>query len=318
MKRKTRRQGIKKWVAFLTPFAALISLGTLSFNFFKDSFRTIAIPKIIEWLLLDRESEFPMLILYCFFLFVIICASFALSRLYLNIKKPNKKYFELIDFERPTDKVIKKAAEGILNSEKTQPYFVHVAPINDEVEQLYQKLYEKGFVWENGKPGDGKTMLAYHALYRYRKRIGFSYRYSIRLFWLKYRIYKLNLNHINDEKEVDLIHDELDTLKGGRRKIVLIDDAHKLNFEDKLRFEFEEEAKEKSNGKFVWINTNYLEANKSDITDSFNIDFENFYPKLIEGLYKSQNPILKEIIKNKCTGLQDAIKLKEQGRIKDP
>jgi len=91
-----------------------------------------------------------------------------------------------------------------------------------------------------------------------------------------------------------------------------------MNFEDKLRFEFEEEDNEKLNGKFVWINTNYLEAYKSDTTDSFKIDFETFYPKLIESLYNSQDPIIKEIIKNKCTGLQDAIKLKEQGRIKDP
>ena len=318
MKRKTKRTGKKKMVAILASIGAIVASVVFTYTVFKDSIIPNLILHIKTWFELEDKSTLPFFILYVFLIATIALLSLLISRKILNYNKPNKKYFELIDFERPTDKIIKKAVEGILNSEKTQPYFVHVAPISDEVEQLYQKLYEKGFVWENGKPGDGKTMLAYHALYRYRKRIGFSYRYSIRLFWLKYRIYKLNLNHINDEKEVDLIHDELDSLKGGRRKIVLIDDAHKLNFEDKLRFEFEEEAKEKSNGKFVWINTNYLEASNSDSTDSFNIDFENFYPKLIEGLYKSQNSIVKEIIKKKCTGLQDAIKLKEQGRIKDP
>jgi len=315
VKRKTRRHWKKKIVAFLAPFEILILL----FYFLKESIVPILIPVIKSWFSLDDESKLAIPILYSFFFIIIAFTLFALSRLYLSLYKPNKKYFNLINFEKPTDDVIKKALEGILNSEKTKPYFVHVAPINDEIEQLYKTLDKKGFVWVNGKPGDGKTLLAYHALYKYRKRIGVPFRFiPLMFFYLKYKIYSLAINRITDENEIDQILDELDELKGGRRKIILIDDAHKLSFEDKLRYEFEEEAKEKLSGKFIWINTNYLETKKSEYSESINIDFENFYPKFLNELYQSQNPIICELIKNKCTGIEEAKKQKHNYRIKDP
>jgi len=313
LKRKTKRLWQKRWIAFCAPLGIL---GTFLGLF--DSLIQEAIVPLIKLLFsLKDNSILPLPILFCFVLIIIAILSYLVSEFYLLINSPNSKYFGLIDFEKPTDDVIKKAVEGILNSEKTKPYFVHAAPINDEIVQFYEKLDNDCFVWENGKPGVGKSMLAYHALYRFRKTVGFTYRYiPVKLFKLKYKVYQLDLTKITDEKDIPSILDELYSLKGGSRIITLVDDAHKLNFEEKLRSEFEVEAKERISGKFVWINTNYLDANNSDSTDAFNIDFEKFYPKLIEGLYKSQNPIVKEIIKNKCTSLQDAIKLK--GRIKDP
>jgi sulfur carrier protein ThiS len=319
LKRKTRRTGQKKLKAFYPPLVIIIAIVFPAYFFFKDSTIPVLESQIQSWFLLQNGSNWAPIILFGFLILIIVLFTLVIGRYILIINKPtSKEYFELIDFEKPTDTVIKKATEGILYSEKTQPCFVHVAPVNDEIELFNEMLYEDGFIWENGKPGEGKTMLAYHALHGYRKRIGFSYKYSIKLPFLKYIVYKLNLNHIKDEKEIDLIINELDGLKGGKRKIILVDDAHRLNFEDKLRTEFEEEAKEKLNGKFCWINTNYLDQSNSASTYSFNIDFEKLYPKLIDGFYKSQNLIVKGIIEEKCSGLHNAIQLKEKGKINDP
>jgi hypothetical protein len=232
MKRKTKRTGKKKLAAFFISFSAL----SLLFNFLKDSIKPFAIPLIKSCFNLDDKSKLDELLLYGFFFIIIASFSLFFYKLYLRYNKPSKKYFELTDFEKPTDAVLKKATEGILNSEKAKPFFVHVAPINDEIVQFNQALDQKGFVWVNGKPGDGKTMLAYHALYRYRKSIKFTYGvFSILLLKLKYKVYSVSIDKILSEKEIDQILDELDALKGGKRKIILIDDAHKLTFENQLR-----------------------------------------------------------------------------------
>ncbi len=318
MKRKTKRQGLKRIVAYVTSIGVIFAIINFSYNFLKDWIQPKAIQLIIGLFSLDKASGFPLPFLYSLFIIIIVILDVLLSKLILNLNKPSTRYFDSVDFKQPTDEVIKDAATRILNSEKTLPHFVHVAPINLEIDQFYRELYEKDFVWENGKPGDGKTMLAYHALYRYRARIGFSYKNSIKLFWCKYRVYRLNLELVKSEKQIEEIINVLDNLKGGRRKIILIDDAHKISFEDSLRYELEQEAKEKLNGKIVWINTNYLEEKRPDQNDSIKIEFENFYPKLITGLYNSQNQIIKGIVNEKCNGLNNAIKLKEQGKINDP
>lgn len=136
-------------MAFLTPLGIIIGLISLFFNYLKESIIPILISLIKSWFALDDKSNLPYPILLCFSIAIIALLSFLVSRLYLNYYKPNRKYFELIDFKKPTDAVIKDAVEGILNSEKTQPYFVHAAPVNDEIEQLYKKLDTDGFVWEN-------------------------------------------------------------------------------------------------------------------------------------------------------------------------
>jgi hypothetical protein len=319
MKRKTKRTGRKKWMAFFTPLSIILAFIVFFFNFLKESTIPILISLIKSLFALEDKSNLPFPILFCFSLATIALLSFIASKLILNYNKPNRNYFEIIDFKKPQDHIIKNAVEGILNSEKTLPHFVHAAPVNDEIDQLYKKLDTDGFVWENGKPGDGKSMLAYNAIYRFRKKIGLSFDITtFPLFKLKYKAYALKLKNISEENEIDSILNELDWLKGGKRKIILIDDAHKLSFEDKLRWEFEEEAKDKINGKFVWINTNYLDSKQSEKDESINISFEKFYPKLLKELYGSQHPVIRDVVINNCHGLQEAINLKEMGRIKDP
>ena len=203
MKRKTKRQGLKRILAYVTSIGVIFAIINFSYNFLKDWIQPKAIQLINGWFSLEKDSEFPLPFLYTLFITTIVILDVLLSKLILNLNKPDtKKYFYPVDFKHPTNEVIKDAVTRILNSEKTQPHFVHVAPVNVEVDQFYRELYEKDFVWENGKPGDGKTMLAYHALYRYRPRIGFSYKNSFKLFWCKYRVYRLNLNQVNCEKQL--------------------------------------------------------------------------------------------------------------------
>ena len=239
-------------------------------------------------------------------------------RIYFRINKPNRKYFALINFNKPTNDIIKKATKGILNSEKTEPFFVHVAPMNDEIEQLNNLLAKNGFAWLNGKPGDGKTMLAYHTMFTHIEKVKlyFGARYLI-LFERKWKCYNLLINKLKDDKDIDAILEELDYLKGGKRKIILIDDAHKIGFEEALKFQFKEEAKEKLNGKFIWVNTNYLDNTNSQLEDSINIEFNNFYPKLLDALYDSKIPIIKEIVKENCSEIDKAKNLKAKGKIND-
>ncbi|MBI3139109.1 MAG: hypothetical protein HYZ15_11025, partial [Sphingobacteriales bacterium] len=320
MKRKIKRQVQKKWKAFLLPLGLITTLVIFIYNSLKDSILPELVIKIRSLLVLDEKSIWPILIILIFLIVIILSISSIITRLILFYNKPDAKYFQLVDFEKPTHKTIKKAVEGILNSEKTKPYFIHAAPINDEIEQFYEKLDNDSFVWENGKPGDGKSMLAYQALYRYRKIVSFTYGFiSIKLFKRKYRVYELKKDEIADVKEILAILDELYSLKGGRRIIILVDDAHKLSFEDKLRREFEKEAKDAISGKFVWISTNYLTGKQEETNDSINISFEKFYPKLLNEFYGSQHPIIKDVIKNKCKNLHEAKELTtEKGRIKDP
>ncbi len=227
--------------------------------------------------------------------------------------KQNRKYFELVDFEKPTGEVRREALEGILNSEKAKPSFVHVAPISEEVESSFKKLDKEGFLWISGRPGEGKTMLAYHVLYKFFKQ--------------GYKIYELKTDLINkdlvsDEKKLEQIVGELDILKGGKRKIILIDDAHKLEpkFEDGLMSEIRDEAEEKINGKFFGIDTNYLGTKELDQSSSIALNFDEFYKTtFFKKLYQSEDPLIKEVVENRCINLEGAIKQKEvDHEIKDP
>lgn len=279
-------------------------------------FNDLIIPGIKIYFGLDEKSLKTFLILTFIYVFTIGICLLLFSWFFYTINKTlGRKYFNRVDFKEPTANVIIKALNGILETEKTEPYFVHVAPVPDEIELIYQKLDTEGFVWENGRPGEGKSMLAYHSLYRYKKPYKI---FGKTLFRRKCKIYALDLAKINDKQEKDAILEELDYLKGGKRKIILIDDAHKLPFENVLRYEFEEEAKEKLNGKFIWINTNYLEEIDSDASNLITVEFASFYPKLLSDLYYTDNLIIKSAIDEKCPGLPKAIKLVDDKKVKDP
>lgn len=315
MKRKTKRQFIKKWTVIVASFGFLVFL----FNLIKDSVFPILKPKLMSWFSSTGKEDSATLLLYAASAIIIILLSLLITKIILYLTSPDEKYFKYVDFKKPHDEVIRRATEGILNSEKSQPEFVHVAPVNIEIGIFSKLLDANDFVWENGKPGEGKTMLAYHALYRQRYPVGFTYRgYFVTLTKRRYKVYKLNMDRVGDKTEIKTILDELDNLDGGRHKIILIDDAHKLVFEDELRYEFEQEAKEKKNGKFVWINTNYFESKDNETDDVIRIDFEKFFPRLIENLYHSKHPVISKVVELMATGLQEAINLKHQGKISDP
>ncbi len=313
MKRKTKRLGLKRWAA-LVPLSIFIALTAL----FKEGFMSVLIPLINKELSLDPKSRSAAAIAYGGIFILILLISYLLSRLYIALKKPDKHYFEPLKFGKPSKENLRKGVDGILNSEKSQPWFVHVAPVSVEIDKIYRALYEKRFVWENGKPGDGKTLLAYHAIFRYRRRLGFSYRLSIKIPWSKCRGYRLVIDRIKETKEIPQVLDELDALKGNRHKIILVDDAHNLPFENALRYEFEEEARQNKNGKVIWINTNYLEIGPQDNPDAVGIAFDEFYPRLMRDFYRSENPLVREVITARCKGLEEAIRMKENGKIHDP
>ncbi len=326
MKRKIRRLRKKKLVAYLASLGVIFPSIALTYTVLKDAIISMITPTVTEYLKLDENDTLTLpiinsiflVIIYSLFIFIILLAAYAISRLIQNINKPGSKYFSSIDFPKPTREIIEKAVQGLLFSDKSKPYFVHGAPVNKEISQVCDKLDRSGFVWINGSPGDGKTMLAYHVLYAYHKGFGLKKRLSgVLFFWLKRRIYGLNINRISQESEIEKVFEELDSLKGGKRKMILVDDAHKLKFEEEWRNEFAEEAKERLNGKFIWISTNYLEKVKSDNSGYIHLDFEAFYPKLVSELYQTNNTVVNQIL-NKYTGLKEAEKLKHRGKIKDP
>ena len=88
-------------------------------------------------------------------------------------------------------------------------------------------------------------MLAYHAIYRLLQSGS-------------HKCYSLKLSSLT-KKDPDSIKDilnELDTLPTNfgylSRKLILIDDAHRLSFASELEQKFREEA-EQGNGQFIWI-----------------------------------------------------------------
>jgi hypothetical protein len=319
MKRKHKRN-FKKKLAIAGFFLGILSLFTvLYFN--------LGTPLTSGYLKASHPFKNMILFITCnaMILLEFSIIIFSLINWLINaFTKPNKRYFELVNFDNPTDEVIERAAEGILNSEKTKPYFVHAAPINDEIEELYNRLNTKGFIWVNGRPGAGKSMLAYHALYRYREPIFKNLLFLKNLRWPRYNIYKLELNRIKEDTPrgekivIDDLLEELDSLKGGKQKIILVDDAHKIQFENNLLFAFEQEAIDKVNGKFVWINTNYIDTSYEETVSPLTIDFEKFFDKLLKELYYSEKQPIKSVIQKRCPDLNEAIKLKNQEIIKDP
>lgn len=326
MKRKIRRLRKKKLVAYLASLGVIFPSIALTYTVLKDAIISMITPAVTEYLKLDENNTLTLpiinsiflIIIYSIFIFIILIASYSISKLIQNINTPGSKYFSSIGFPKPTKEIIEKAVQGILFSDKSKPYFVHGAPVNKEISQVFENLNRYGFVWINGSPGDGKTMLAYHVLYAYHKGTGLKKRLTgLLFFWLKCRVYELNINRISHASEIEKVFEELDSLKGGKRKLILVDDAHKLKFEEEWRNEFAEEAKERLNGKFIWISTNYLEKVKSDNSGYIHLDFEAFYPKLVSELYQTNNTVVNQVL-NKYTGLKEAEKLKQRGKIKDP
>jgi MFS family permease len=146
-----------------------------------------------------------------------------LSYIYSKSLIPELDYFEELNFGKNDENTIRRAIDGILNTEKVEPFYVHAAPRSKEVETVYLRLKEIGFVMVSGGPGEGKSMVAYHAAYSFQEED-------------RYRVYALRVERLENKqgvKIVDEVLSQLDNLK-GKRKLIIVDDAHKLAIKQDL------------------------------------------------------------------------------------
>lgn len=225
---------------------------------------------------------------------------------HFNSKDAGFKYLEKVVFESYRDVDFNLAIEGILNSEKARPEFVHVAPIPDEFQFAMNELKKKGFVRIHGKPGEGKSILSFNLAYRFRQ---IPYPRNIRNHIVK-EVYKLNIEffqhlhgaNLQYEYIVELLR-ELDSAKGNT-KILIVDDAHTINHKS-LYKELINEVNDR-NILLIWVSTALYEDETSDDFKGININFIRFLPKLINDFYEKEN--LKNLLKEKAKGYRGLVK----------
>ena len=215
-------------------------------------------------------------------------------------------YFDRIDFRTPDESTIRETVEGILNTQKVEPFYVHAAPKFDEVSTIRSRLMEAGLAVISGRPGEGKSMAAYQALYLLKQEE-------------QYRVYSLKTEELEEkgwEGEIrDRVFLELDELLKGKRKLILVDDAHRLKSREDLRRELLREAEE-NNGKYIWIETE-AEYEEAGLNECIRVNFRDFKDRLLEHFYKTSNPSLQRTLAGRIDGLEDAIRGIEKGEITD-
>jgi hypothetical protein len=215
-------------------------------------------------------------------------------------------YFEEIRFGEPTEYLVVRGAQGLLNSEKVQPQFVHAAPINKEVEVVCQALRETGFSTLHGGPGEGKSMTAYHAAYRLYREARYS-PYALRVDLLEGRF----VQEIRDD-----VLEQLDRLK-GKGKLIIVDDAHKLADRRALNRLMREEASDEVL-KVIWIETEFYEETIGQRSPShIRIDFRKLGDQLVANLYRSPDVTLQFALQGKADGLDEAIAKAANDQIRD-
>ena len=294
MKTKTRRQISRVWKDVGFAFGIL--------NIF-----ILVVTVIIAPLLAITGRVFISWIL------AIIWAVVLITFLLLRIIYPSLKarYYELVDFGERDANTVLKATEGLLNTQKAEPYYVHAAPIPAEVEDICRNLKENQFAKISGSPGSGKSMAAYHAAFILHRE-------------KKYQVYRLKVQELENKKteefgqiKVNLLL-ELDGLKGGRKKIVLVDDAHRLPMSNELFNILKEEAKE-GNGELVWIETTSpsVDDEAGSRKEDIQLDLAHFMHKLVHEFYLGEETLLQEALKKHTLELQDALDRVHEGKIKD-
>ncbi len=246
--------------------------------------------------------------------FIIITSFIYFFRTRLFEKSKTKEYFNPeFDFRNPEDDVtITDAVDGIFSFSKSQPYFIHVTPSNEEIKQIINAFAEGGnnFIHIHGKPGEGKSMLAYHAMYQLKKN-SLCYQYALKIDALV-------------DKNKDIIENVLNELDGLRHKrskpslkLILIDDAHRLPFSYELENQFRMEAKQ-GNGCFIWITTDLDPFDKmKKKTGELSINFQSYYMKLVDTLYKSRDSRIQKLMIDKFPKLELAIEQTKKEIIKD-
>ena len=244
-------------------------------------------------------------------LVALVLMIWGLIYIHSKVSTPTIHYFEdeEINFGKPDENTIRKAVDGILNTEKVEPFYVHAAPRCREVKIVKSRLKETGFAMVSGGPGEGKSMVAYHAAYDFQDKA----RYCI------YALRAERLENKTGKKILDEVLSQLYRLK-GRRKLIIVDDAHKLclSIKKDLNIILQQEAKE-GNGKYIWIETEFHEEKQVEIQpDTYiRVNFQGFFGNLLKNLYQSQDPILEKALKGRIEGLDDAIDRVNKGEILD-
>ena len=285
MKGKNRRR-IKRF--FETPLSILGIVFTIG------GVILAIVAVVLEWMWL-------LIVLFV----ILILIGTVLLYLYNKASVPEFPYFELVDFRTPDETTIREAVRSILGSQKAEPFHIHAAPKFKEISDICSRLEKIGFAKISGRPGEGKSMLAYQAAYSLQEEEHYS-------------IYSLKTSDLEDKRwgEIsDQIFYELDNLAGGK-KLILIDDAHKLESRNDLEHIIRREAEE-SSCKCIWIETEE-EYEESQEKGSIRINFQNFFEeRLLEDLYKAKDSNLQEQLAGHIEGLEDAIKLAKSKQITD-
>ena len=265
----------------------------------------IGVVGIIDVFLKWLHTYMPNYILIIGSILVIVFIIYFFRTHFFENLKPKEFFSAGLDFRQPDDETLAAAIEGIFNFSKSQPYFIHVTPPNEEIKEIFKAFAEDGgnFIHIHGKPGEGKSLLAYHAIYRMEQgdQIYITRNYSLKLDAL-----------IN--KNEDIIKDILDELDGlptdynePSLKLILIDDAHRLPFAHELERQLRIEA-EQGNGRFIWITTDFdpFEKTKKK-TGDLSINFQAYYLQLVNTLYQSKDATIQKLMTGKFPKLDLAI-----------
>ncbi|MGZ3952869.1 MAG: hypothetical protein ACXVBZ_15820 [Flavisolibacter sp.] len=278
---------------------------------------------IVKWLHAAVSNRILVIVSSAIIVFTI----YLFKTLFFEKLKTKKFFFTGFDFRQPDDdNTIAAAIEGIFSFSKSQPYFIHVTSPNEEINQIFNAFGEGGsnFIHIHGKPGEGKSMLAYHAIYRMEKEGSLSCNYSLNIDALTNKdkdVIEDILNEIDglpndyDNQSFKLIDNKHSFKLIGSKpslKLILIDDAHRLPFSYELEEQLRIEAKQ-GNGCFIWITTDldiYDKARKK--TGDLSINFQAYYLQLVKTLYESKDIRIQKLMAGKFPKL-DLAKAQAKG-----
>jgi len=302
---KTRRKINRFWRIIFPVYGGVISIGSLIVSFLiKPLVETSAAFSKLQ-------MHFPgWYLLICFWFIVIVVLYIISDLLSHNRSKASVSeinYFKEINFGKLGENTILKVINGLLDAEKVEPFYVHAAPKSKEVETVYSRLNETDFVMISGRPGEGKSMVTYHSAYRFKEEE-------------RYYIYRLKVELLEDKTGKEIIDEilfQLDDLK-GKKKLIIVDDAHKLAIKQDINIILQQEAEE-GHGKYIWVETEFYEEKQAELQPDMyiRVDFQEFFENLLKNFYQSQDPFFQKALKGRIEGLGDAINRVKKGKIYD-
>ena len=243
----------------------------------------------------------------------IVWVSFLIATFFIRrrLSQSETEYFEPVAFGEPNEETILRAVDGILNTQRVAPYYVHVAPQPDEVKSICSKLRDHGFAKLLGASGSGKSMAAYEAAFLLQSEE-------------KYQVYRLNVEELAKktsleyDKVRDSILNQLDKLGGNGKKLVIVDDAHRLAIGEDLLRTLRKETEE-ANGRVIWIETEFPSSELQEVPEDecIRLSFINLIDQLLYGLYFSSDRLIQQALRQRSVDLDDAIKRFHSGKIRD-